>query len=98
MIVCPLSTVAHWEREVKGWTEMNVVTLSGGNKNRTVIKDYEWYYPNTKNIKFDILLTTYEMIIAVDWEDLRKINWKVIIVDEAQRMKNVKSRFFIFQK
>src|SRR5690349_6733041 len=92
LVVCPLSTLMHWEREFKGWTEMNVITYSGSGKNRAVIREYEWFLPN-RSIKFDVLLTTYEMIIANDWEEIRKIPWKVIIVDEAQRMKNIKSIF-----
>ena len=92
IVVCPLSTLVHWEREFKGWTEMNVVTYCGSAKNRNLIREHEWYLPN-KSIKFDVLLTTYEMLIANDWEEIRKINWKVIVVDEAQRMKSIKSIF-----
>lgn len=59
----------------------------------------KWYYLDSKGepinttiLKFNVLLTTYEMILSSDWQDLAKINWKVIIVDEAQRLKNQNSK------
>jgi chromodomain-helicase-DNA-binding protein 7 len=42
-------------------------------------------------LKFDLLLTTYEVVIK-DSRMLCKIPWKVLIVDEAHRLKNTNSR------
>ena len=36
---------------------------------------------------YRVVLTTYDMVTAEDWEELRIIRWACVIVDEAQRMK-----------
>jgi len=37
--------------------------------------------------RFHALITTYEVVIS-DLEQLRKIDWRVAIIDEAHRLKN----------
>lgn len=41
-------------------------------------------------MKFNVLVTTYEFIMY-DRSKLSKIDWKYIIIDEAQRMKDRES-------
>jgi chromodomain-helicase-DNA-binding protein 7 len=92
LVVVPLSTLPHWQREIEGWTELNVVLYQGNKLNRQAIREYEWFYPGTQTLKFHILLTTYEMLLAEDWTELAKIVWRVAIIDEAQRLKNNNSK------
>ncbi len=112
LILCPLSTLTHWLREIEGWTEMNVVVYQGSAPNRQIIRQYEWFYSNPevtsrnakgastssrrKNsnamYKFNVLLTTYEMVLQPDWTELSKIPWKALVVDEAHRLKNKYSK------
>jgi chromodomain-helicase-DNA-binding protein 7 len=92
LIVVPLSTLLHWRREIEGWTELNVVLYQGNKLNRQAIREYEWFYSGTQILKFHILLTTYEMLLAEDWTELAKIVWPVVIIDEAQRLKNHNSK------
>ena len=42
-------------------------------------------------LKFDVLLTTYEMVIS-DATALAAVPWAAIVVDEAHRLKNAGSR------
>jgi hypothetical protein len=42
-------------------------------------------------MKFNVLVTTYEFIMR-DRAKLSKVEWKYIIIDEAQRMKDRESR------
>jgi len=42
-------------------------------------------------MKFNVLVTTYEFIMR-DRSNLSKEDWKYIIIDEAQRMKDRESR------
>jgi SNF2 family DNA or RNA helicase len=42
-------------------------------------------------MQFNILLTTYEMVMR-DSQRLNKIEWRYIVIDEAQRMKDSKSK------
>jgi SNF2 family DNA or RNA helicase len=37
------------------------------------------------HFKFNVILTTYEMILRSDWAELSKIPWKALVVDEAHR-------------
>ena len=50
------------------------------------IRQYEWCHPN-KRLKFNSILTTYEILLK-DKHFLGAINWAVLVVDEAHRLKN----------
>ncbi|CAI5726046.1 unnamed protein product [Peronospora effusa] len=102
LIVVPLSTIQHWRREIESWTDLNVcvyhdigdrTTKFTAKDMRAVIRDQEWYYPSLGNsiFKFHILLTTFETLIA-DFEELEHIHWRLVVVDEAHRLKGAGSR------
>ena len=40
--------------------------------------------------KFDVLLTSYEFV-SMDFQTLSSIDWDVLIIDEAHRLKNNQS-------
>jgi SNF2 family DNA or RNA helicase len=44
--------------------------------------------------KFNVLVTTYEMIIS-DNDVFRRIDFKYVIIDEAHRLKNKSSKYEI---
>jgi superfamily II DNA or RNA helicase len=98
LVLSPLSTMQHWAREFVGWTDLNVVTYQGTAAARARIREYEFFYLNDdatqRNMftKFDVLLTSYEMITNDDWTELAALPWQVIVVDEAQRLKNIDSK------
>jgi SNF2-related domain/Helicase conserved C-terminal domain/F/Y rich C-terminus/F/Y-rich N-terminus len=97
LVICPLSTISHWYRELTGWTTMNVVTYQGTKESRDMIKQLEFYAvpqkgSKTLNYRFNVLLTTYEMFLREDWQDLQRIRWRALVVDEAQRLKNTNSK------
>ncbi|RCN45911.1 hypothetical protein ANCCAN_08076, partial [Ancylostoma caninum] len=97
LIVVPLSTIHNWVREFETWTDMNAVVYHGSQHSRDVIQQYEIYYSKQhsagnkswrKNlVKLDALITTFEMVVT-DCEFLRKIPYKVCVIDEAHRLKN----------
>lgn len=102
LIVVPLSTIQHWRREIESWTDLNVcvyhdigdrTTKFTAKDMRAVIREQEWYYPGLGNsiFKFHILLTTFETILA-DFEEFEHIHWRLIVVDEAHRLKGAGSR------
>ncbi|XP_075945167.1 chromodomain-helicase-DNA-binding protein 2 isoform X2 [Anarhichas minor] len=88
LVVVPLSTLSSWQREFETWApHMNVVVYLGDVMSRKSIRDYEWVNHQTKRIRFNALLTTYEIVLK-DKGVLGNINWAFLGVDEAHRLKN----------
>lgn len=66
LCVVPLSTMTAWQREFDLWApEMNVVTYLGDVKSREMIRQYEWQFDGSKRLKFNCILTTYEIVLKV---------------------------------
>jgi chromodomain-helicase-DNA-binding protein 7 len=96
LIVVPLSTVEHWRREFEGWTDLRCCVYHDRQREwRDVMREYEWYYkdrPHTVDyLKFDVLVTTYDTLIA-DFDIVGLVPWRVTVVDEAHRLRNVKGK------
>ena len=96
LVAVPLSTIEHWKREVEGWSKMGVCLyhdVGGGRDMRDVIREYEWYYKGRSRrlLKFHVLVTTYDDLIR-DYEELAEIPWRVVVVDEAHRLRNTNSK------
>jgi len=83
-----------------------VIVYHGNADARDFLVKQEFYYTDqfetkstAKNLKrkhitkFQLLITTYEVILK-DVSVLSKIHWKALIVDEAHRLKNIKSKLF----
>ncbi|CAN8267518.1 unnamed protein product [Cochlearia groenlandica] len=101
LVLVPLSTMPNWLSEFSLWAPLlNVVEYHGSAKARAVIRDYEWHAKKcigttkkTMPYKFNVLLTTYEMVLA-DSSHLRGVPWEVLVVDEGHRLKNSESKLF----
>lgn len=59
------------------------------------MREYEWYFddrPHTPDfLKFDVLVTTYDTLIG-DFDIIGQIPWRVAVVDEAHRLRNIKGK------
>ncbi|KHJ49018.1 PHD-finger [Trichuris suis] len=106
LISAPLSTIINWEREFEFWApDFYVVTYIGDKDSRSVIREHEFSYVEgackagpkayrmrtDQGIKFHVLLTSYELI-SIDQATLGSIDWAMLIVDEAHRLKNNQSK------
>ncbi|XP_017774812.1 PREDICTED: chromodomain-helicase-DNA-binding protein 1 isoform X2 [Nicrophorus vespilloides] len=88
LCVVPLSTMTSWQREFAQWApEMNFVTYLGDVNSRNILRQYEWSYEGSKRLKFNAILTTYEIVLK-DKAFLGSLSWAVLLVDEAHRLKN----------
>ena len=88
LIIGPLATLGHWQREFEVWTDFNCVTYHGSKIARNLIRQKE-----LKN-HFDVIITNYETVLS-DLSFLKLIDWSLLIVDEAHRLKNHYSKFTV---
>ncbi|XP_075745511.1 chromodomain-helicase-DNA-binding protein Mi-2 homolog isoform X3 [Rhipicephalus microplus] len=108
LVSAPLSTIINWEREFEVWApDFYVVTYIGDKDSRAVIREHEFSFdekavrnPNKacrmkkdSAVKFHVLLTSYELV-CIDATILGSVDWQVLVVDEAHRLKNNQSKFF----
>ncbi|KAL3424286.1 chromatin remodelling complex ATPase chain Isw1 [Phlyctema vagabunda] len=86
LVVVPKSTLDNWKREFNNWTpEVDVFVLQGTKEERnTLIQE------RLATEKFDVCITSYEMILR-EKTHLKKLAWAYIIIDEAHRIKNEES-------
>ena len=82
LIIVPTSLIANWKNEVKKFTpNLNVVTLYGS--------DRAEHFSQIQ--KSDIILTTYTLV-SNDIEQHKKRKHSYIILDEAQKIKNPRTK------
>lgn len=86
-MIVPKSTLQNWLNEFKKWCpSLNAMTLIGLNEDRkTLIEDV------LKRNDWDVLITSYEMCL-LESAFIKKYQWKYLIIDEAHRIKNEKSK------
>ncbi|PKU42821.1 chromodomain-helicase-dna-binding protein 2 [Limosa lapponica baueri] len=74
LVVVPLSTLTSWQREFEVWApEINVVVYIGDLMSRNMIREYEWIHSQSKRLKFNALITTYEILL----KDKGRALWEV---------------------
>lgn len=86
LIAVPKSTLDNWKREFSKWIpEINILVLQGAKDER-----HELINERLIDEKFDVCITSYEMILR-EKTHLKKFAWEYIIIDEAHRIKNEES-------
>jgi SNF2 family DNA or RNA helicase len=81
LLVVPTALRLNWERELERWApELTVRRVEGGGHERLIL--YQ--------LPVDVLLASYDQIRA-DAVSLRNCDFPVVILDEAQRIKNPNS-------
>ena len=74
LVVCPTTLMGNWKRELNTFAP-SLKTLTYHGFNREFSTDC------------DVILTTYA-ILRIDLEKFQKTNWDLLIIDEAQNIKN----------
>ncbi|KAL6496792.1 hypothetical protein OROHE_027274 [Orobanche hederae] len=86
LIIVPNAVLVNWKSELHNWLPtVSCIYYVGGKDQRLKLFSQE-----VLAVKFNVLVTTYEFIMY-DRSKLSKIDWKYIIIDEAQRMKDRES-------
>jgi len=74
LVVCPTTLMGNWMKELQLFApSIKASTYHGGERKL--------------DTNFDIIMTTYA-IMRIDVEELKKHEWSMLIVDEAQNIKN----------
>jgi SNF2 family DNA or RNA helicase len=133
MVIAPLSTLQHWQREFQNWAGLNTVIYHGNQAARERIRRYEFFHERDllpllhkvagdggggkglddftpqnhvhaqsqllklcvgggPRLKFDVVVVSYETLTSAGGRELRQIEWGMVAVDEAHRLKNMQSR------
>jgi len=91
-VVAPLSTLTHWRREIEKWTDMNAIIFNGNVDDRDKCEKYEfWLNKEAGEVKFDVLLISYEIILKHGETALKDFTFEALVVDEGHRLKNIEN-------
>uniref|UniRef100_A0A3Q4GVP4 Chromodomain helicase DNA binding protein 1-like n=1 Tax=Neolamprologus brichardi TaxID=32507 RepID=A0A3Q4GVP4_NEOBR len=85
LVLSPLSVLENWRNELESFAPSLTVLVYKGDKERRAEIQQE---ANSQD--FHVLLTTYELCLK-DASFLKRWKWKVLVVDEAHRLKNQNS-------
>ncbi|MEM8504147.1 MAG: DEAD/DEAH box helicase [Cyanobacteria bacterium P01_D01_bin.1] len=82
LLVCPTSVLTNWQREVSKFAPNQVKTLvyhgDKRPKGAALVKAVQ---------KLDLVITSYTLVQR-DLKDLKRIEWRGMVLDEAQNIKN----------
>lgn len=110
LVVVPNSTCPNWRREIKKWApSLRAVTYFGSSVARKLAQDYELFPKDdeekerkaprdksqSKDLRAHIVITSYESVVEEKArQNLQKVAWAGLIVDEGQRLKNEKNLLY----
>ncbi len=82
LVVAPTSVSSNWQTEANRFTPtIQIKTLIGKDREKTI----------RELGKFDLLITTYTLLQQEN-ELLSQVNWQMVILDEAQAIKNAATK------
>ncbi|XP_042042136.1 switch 2-like [Salvia splendens] len=85
LIICPSSVILNWESEFSKWSTFNVAVYHGVNRDLVIDK--------LKAGDVEIIITSFDTY-RIQGSILSNIQWEILIVDEAHRLKNEKSKLY----
>jgi superfamily II DNA or RNA helicase len=81
LLVCPMSVVGNWNRELHRFAPELIVHVHHGLERPTGEKFVE------TALSSDVVLTTYALVVR-DKDSLERVHWRRVVLDEAQHIKN----------
>jgi SWI/SNF-related matrix-associated actin-dependent regulator of chromatin subfamily A member 5 len=89
LVVVPLSVLSNWISEIEKFCpSFRAVRFHGPREERNRLKNEEL----VDLAEFDIVVTTFEMLVSECNYFKRKYVWTTVVVDEGHRLKNEKSQ------
>lgn len=86
LLVIPASLIPNWESEIKRFApSLSILIMHRSSKDHSTPLEGKPELSNT-----DLIITTYSMLNRLTW--FKEISWDLIILDEAQAIKNPSSK------
>uniref|UniRef100_A0A2P2LS34 Switch 2 n=1 Tax=Rhizophora mucronata TaxID=61149 RepID=A0A2P2LS34_RHIMU len=85
LIICPTSVIQNWEIEFSRWATFTVSLYHGANRDLILEK--------LEAGGAEIIITSFDTF-RIHSSILSEIKWEIMIVDEAHRLKNEKSKLY----
>ena len=82
IVICPTSVVFNWENEIEKFAPNLKFLVLSGTERKTQFKNIP---------KYDVIITSYALVRR-DIEELQKHEFRYIILDESQNIKNATSQ------
>ncbi|XP_073061111.1 LOW QUALITY PROTEIN: switch 2 [Primulina eburnea] len=85
LIICPSSVIHNWESEFSRWSSFSVSVYHGPNRDLVIDK--------LEAHGVEILISSFDTY-RIQGNILSDIQWEIVVVDEAHRLKNEKSKLY----
>ncbi|BAF16935.1 switch 2 isoform X1 [Oryza sativa Japonica Group] len=85
LILCPTSVIRNWENEFAEWARCSVAVYHGPNRDLVLQK--------VETQRLEIVITSFDTF-RIHGKILCGISWDLVVVDEAHRLKNEKSKLY----
>ncbi|XP_058730401.1 switch 2-like [Vicia villosa] len=86
LIICPSSVIQNWESEFSKWSNFSVSIYHGANR--------DLIYDKLEANGVEVLITSFDTYRIHGNTSLSSIHWNIVIIDEAHRLKNEKSKLY----